>query len=69
MHKLKPNQPDFECVDGLFAGRKFRAGQTYTEIPENEKHRFEKIPEGRKVKETVPADQPVQADKKTVQAV
>ncbi len=42
-YKLKPNQPDFEVVDGPMAGRKFVAGQTYTEIPPQEKNKFEKI--------------------------
>ena len=41
MYKLKPNQPDFECVDGPFAGRKFKAGQMYLEIPQNESHKFD----------------------------
>jgi len=41
MYKLKLNQPDFECVDGPFAGRKYKTGQTYAEIPPNEAHRFE----------------------------
>ena len=41
MYKLKPNQPDFECVDGPYAGRRFKAGQTYLEIPQNESHKFD----------------------------
>lgn len=41
MYKLKLNQPDFECVDGPFAGRKYKTGQTYAEIPPNEAHRFD----------------------------
>lgn len=33
MYKLKPNVPDFEMVDGPFAGRKYKAGQSYNEVP------------------------------------
>lgn len=40
MHKLKPNVPDFEVVDGPFSGRKYKAGEAYNEVPENEKHKF-----------------------------
>ena len=41
MWTLKPNQPPFEMVDGPLAGRAYRHGQEYTEIPETEAHRFE----------------------------
>ena len=41
MWKLKPNQPQFEMVDGPMAGRSYRHGKEYTEIPESEGHRFE----------------------------
>ena len=40
-YKLKPNEADFEVVDGDFAGRKFEAGKIYNDIPENEVHKFE----------------------------
>lgn len=40
MYKLKPNVPDFEVVDGPFAGRKYKAGEVYPEVPENEKDKF-----------------------------
>jgi hypothetical protein len=40
-YKLKPNEPDFEVVDGNFAGRHFVAGKVYDDIPENEAHKFE----------------------------
>lgn len=43
MYKLKPNVPDFEVVDGPFAGRKYTAGETYKEVPENENHKFVEI--------------------------
>lgn len=41
MYKLKANFPDFEVMDGPYAGRKYRAGQVYTEIPADERHKFE----------------------------
>lgn len=41
MWTLKPNQPPFEMVDGPLAGRAYRHGQEYAEIPETENHRFE----------------------------
>ncbi len=40
MYKLKPNVPDFEIVDGPFAGRKYKAGETYKEVPPGEKNKF-----------------------------
>lgn len=43
MYTLKQNVPDFEVVDGPFAGRKYKAGETYKEVPENEKHKFMEI--------------------------
>lgn len=43
MYGLKPNVPDFEVVDGPFAGRKYKAGETYQEIPPEEKEKFEVI--------------------------
>ncbi len=41
MYRLKKNVADFTVVDGPFAGRTFRAGKTYAEIPPGEKHKFE----------------------------
>jgi len=41
MHHLKKNVADFTVVDGPFAGRTFRAGKPYAEIPPREKHKFE----------------------------
>lgn len=46
-YKLKVNVPDFEVVDGKFEGRKFKAGETYAEIPAEEKEKFEVIKEAR----------------------
>lgn len=37
---LKPGQEAFQAMDGKMAGRKYEAGKVYTEIPEEEKHRF-----------------------------
>ncbi len=44
MYKLKPNVPDFEVVDGPFAGRKYKAGETYNEVPKEEAHKFDNVP-------------------------
>ncbi|MDN3515366.1 MAG: hypothetical protein NG747_13340 [Candidatus Brocadia sp.] len=41
MYRLKPNTPDFEVVDGPFAGRKYKAGKVYAEIPAEDRHRFD----------------------------
>ncbi len=43
MYRLKDTVPEFEVVDGPLAGRIFRHGETYTEIPPQEKTRFEKV--------------------------
>lgn len=43
MFTLKKTEPDFEMVDGPFAGRKFRAGESYAEVPPAEKRRFEAV--------------------------
>lgn len=48
-YRLKPRQESFEVVDGPFEGRKFEKDKVYTEIPPQEKHRFERVPE-RKVR-------------------
>ncbi|MDG6005551.1 MAG: hypothetical protein E3K29_06840 [Candidatus Brocadia sp.] len=41
MYRLKPNVPDFEVVDGPYAGRKYTSGQIYNEIPAEERHKFD----------------------------
>jgi len=41
MYQLKPNVPDFEVVDGPFAGRKYKAGETYKDVPPECRDRFE----------------------------
>lgn len=43
MHRLKKGQEAFEVVDGPMAGRKFRPGEVYAEIPAQEKRRFEAV--------------------------
>jgi len=45
MWKLKAGEPNFDIVDGPFAGRQFRAGVNYAEIPPGEQNRFEKVEE------------------------
>ena len=42
-YRLKENVPDIEIVDGPFAGRIFKAGEIYTEIPPAEAARFDTI--------------------------
>jgi|GEM_PF-4134091 len=41
MWKMKPGEPNIDIVDGPFAGRQFRAGEKYDEIPPGEQGRFE----------------------------
>ena len=43
MYKLKPTVPDFEVVDGPFAGRKYKAGDAYKAVPPEEAHKFTEI--------------------------
>lgn len=43
MYKLKPNAADFEVVDGPFAGRKYKDGQVYSEIPPEERLKFDEL--------------------------
>lgn len=40
-YKLKKNKPDFDVVDGPFAGKKYRHNESYEEVPPGEKDRFE----------------------------
>ncbi len=64
-YKLKSNQPDFEVVDGPMAGRKFQAGTIYTEVPDSEVKRFDKVPEA---VESKPSPQPgLRLPPKTIQ--
>ena len=42
-YKLKKGIENFQVVDGAFAGRKFVRGKAYTEVPPEEKQKFEKV--------------------------
>lgn len=43
-YRLKPGQESFQVVDGPYAGKTFERGKVYTDIPPEEKSRFEKMP-------------------------
>lgn len=43
-YRLKQGQESFQVVDGPYAGKTFDRGKPYTDIPPEEKRRFEKIP-------------------------
>lgn len=43
MYKLKPNISDFEIVDGQWAGRKYKSGEIYAEVPTSERHKFDVV--------------------------
>lgn len=43
-YKLKKG-PSFEIVEGALAGKKFKVGETYTEIPGNMANRFIEVKE------------------------
>lgn len=45
MYKLKTGVQSFTVVDGEFAGKRYDPGIIYSEIPPQEKSKFEKIPE------------------------
>ncbi len=47
MYMLKNNQPDFEVMDGQFAGRKYVHGVEYAEVPPDEVRRFTRIEENK----------------------
>ncbi|MFA6290229.1 MAG: hypothetical protein WC637_00530 [Victivallales bacterium] len=42
-YKLKKNVADFVVVDGVFAGRNYKAGQLYDQIPPQEAKKFETV--------------------------
>lgn len=48
-YKLKNNVAEFDVVDGPLAGRNFRRGVLYDEIPSNEAGKFETISEAPEV--------------------
>jgi len=43
MYKLKEDQESITVVEGPFAGRNYRHGETYAEVPPQEMRRFEEI--------------------------
>ena len=51
-YRLKPGQETIDIVDGDHAGKRFERGKTYSDIPGNEKHRFEKIEPPKAAKKT-----------------
>ena len=50
MYRLKEDCPAFEAVDGPLAGKKFKHGKNYSEVPEGDKARFEIVKESKKAK-------------------
>ena len=44
-YKLKHNAESFTVVDGAFAGKTYRPGTVYAEVPPQERGRFEEIKE------------------------
>jgi hypothetical protein len=51
-YKLKTGIEDFQVVDGAFAGRKFRKGFLYAEIPPEEAQKFDEVAEEAQVPKT-----------------
>jgi hypothetical protein len=45
MYQLKSTSPDFRVVDGPFAGRIYLSGKRYQDIPPQEAHKFDEVPE------------------------
>lgn len=45
MYRLKKGVESFEVVDGKYAGRKYKRGKPYADIPPEEKKKFETIRE------------------------
>ena len=44
-YRLKENVENFTVTDGPLAGRKFEQGRLYDDIPPDEAHRFDGIPQ------------------------
>ncbi len=40
---LKKNAPEFDVVDGPMAGKQFRKGITYADVPPGDKAKFEEV--------------------------
>lgn len=45
MYQLKPGSESFTVVDGPCAGKTYKPGQAYADVPPQEMRRFEKIKE------------------------
>ena len=45
MYQLKSTSPDFRVVDGPFAGQIYQSGKRYQDIPPQEAHKFDEVPE------------------------
>jgi hypothetical protein len=43
MYKLKKGYEEFSIVEGPFAGKTFRRGESYAEVPPQEMRRFEEV--------------------------
>ena len=43
MYRLKKDVAGFAVVDGKFTGRSYKQGEIYSEIPDNEKGKFENV--------------------------
>jgi hypothetical protein len=43
MYRLKKNIEAFRVVDGPFAGRRYKHGEVYTELPPRESHKFDPV--------------------------
>jgi len=52
-YKLKKNAPEFDCVDGPFAGKKYRHGKTYPDVPPGDKGRFIEVEVASKARKPV----------------
>jgi len=53
-YRLKQTSPEIDVVDGPLAGRKFKHGEVYEEIPEGDKGRFEEVETGDSPDSTTP---------------
>jgi len=50
-YRLKRGQENIQIMSGPFAGKKFIRGVEYSEIPTEEKGRFERVPEPKKLQD------------------
>lgn len=63
MYQLKPDAPEFECVDGPLAGRKFLKGEVYAAVPAGDQNRFDIVPDAAPSPGPSPAGGEGQVDK------